>query len=109
MIIQPGNTFSAKEAWHAIHTYWNPLATRKMYVKQEFVSLQKQPIQSMLQYLQSVKKVVDNMYGMGEYLTDKDIVFQTLQVLMLNIVLLRELLCKDLIFFIYGASILAAH
>ncbi|GKV32028.1 hypothetical protein SLEP1_g40665 [Rubroshorea leprosula] len=32
----------------------------------------------MLQYLQSVKKAADNMYGVGEYLTDRDIVFQAL-------------------------------
>ncbi|GLU00649.1 hypothetical protein SLE2022_179980 [Rubroshorea leprosula] len=79
MIIQPGKTLSAKEAWDAIHTsYQNQLAARKMYVKQGFVSLQKQSGQSMLQYLQSVKKAADNMYGVSEYLTDRDIVFQAL-------------------------------
>ncbi|GKV28897.1 hypothetical protein SLEP1_g37885 [Rubroshorea leprosula] len=79
MIIQPGKTLSAKEAWDAIHTsYQNQLAARKMYVKQGFVSLQKQSSQSMFQYLQSVKKAADNMYGVGECLTDRDIVFQAL-------------------------------
>ncbi|GKV40300.1 hypothetical protein SLEP1_g47962 [Rubroshorea leprosula] len=79
MIIQPGKTLSAKEAWDAIHTsYQSQLAAKKMYVKQGFVSLQKQSGQSMFQYLQSVKKAADNMYGVGECLTDRDIVFQAL-------------------------------
>ncbi|GLT62116.1 hypothetical protein SLA2020_347760 [Shorea laevis] len=79
MIIQPGKTLSAKEAWDAIQiSYQNQLAARKMYVKQEFISLHKQPGQSMISYLQYVKKVADNMHGVGESLTDRDIVMQAI-------------------------------
>ncbi|GKV17723.1 hypothetical protein SLEP1_g28190 [Rubroshorea leprosula] len=79
IIIQSGASLSAKAAWDVIQTsYQNQLWARKHYVKQQYRSMRKQSGQSMFSYLESVKKIADNMYDVGEHVTDKDIVMQAL-------------------------------
>ncbi|GKV02439.1 hypothetical protein SLEP1_g14875 [Rubroshorea leprosula] len=79
MIIQPGRSLSAKEAWDAIHTaYHNQLAAQTLFLQQEYSSMRKQPGQSMLSYLQHVKGLIDKLHGVGHPKTDCDLVFQVL-------------------------------
>ncbi|GKV44212.1 hypothetical protein SLEP1_g51411 [Rubroshorea leprosula] len=79
MIIQPGRSLNAKQAWDAIHlAYQNQLEAQNLFLQQEFSSIRKQPGQTMMAYLQHVKGIVDKLYGIGSPKTDRDLVFQTL-------------------------------
>ncbi|GKV41699.1 hypothetical protein SLEP1_g49197 [Rubroshorea leprosula] len=79
MIIQPGRSLNAKQAWDAIHlAYQNQLDAQNLFLQQEFSSIRKQPGQTMMAYLQYVKGIADKLYGIGSPKTDRDLVFQTL-------------------------------
>ncbi|GKV09943.1 hypothetical protein SLEP1_g21378 [Rubroshorea leprosula] len=79
MIIQPGRSLTAKQAWDAIQeSHQDQLVAQSMLYRQEFMALKKEPEQSMISYLQRAKTASDRLFGIGESVSDRDLVLHTL-------------------------------
>ncbi|GKV49332.1 hypothetical protein SLEP1_g56087 [Rubroshorea leprosula] len=66
MIIQPGRSLTAKQAWDAIQeSHQDQLVAQSMLYRQEFMALKKEPEQSMISYLQRAKTASDRLFGIG--------------------------------------------
>ncbi|GKV19637.1 hypothetical protein SLEP1_g29868 [Rubroshorea leprosula] len=79
MIIQPGRSLTVKQAWDAIQeSHQDQLVAQSMLYRQEFMALKKEPEQSMISYLQRAKTTSDRLFGIGESVSDRDLVLHTL-------------------------------
>ncbi|GKV03333.1 hypothetical protein SLEP1_g15654 [Rubroshorea leprosula] len=78
-ILQPGKQLTAKLAWESIHQlYQSQLSATALQLTQEFSGIQKQSGQSVMDYLQYVKRLSDRLFGIGHPVSDKDLVLRTI-------------------------------
>ncbi|GKV48803.1 hypothetical protein SLEP1_g55595 [Rubroshorea leprosula] len=79
MIIQPGRSLTTKQAWDAIQeSHQDQLVAQSMLYRQEFMALKKEPEQSTISSLQRTKTTSDRLFGIGESVSDRDLVLHTL-------------------------------